>query len=80
VLVYGKGPGAIVVVERKADATQSSGGMLDALQKVSLNGASGHELSTQLGTAIMWQRGDVAFVLVGSVPSATAESAASNFA
>ena len=79
-LVYGEGPGAIVVIERKADATQSSGGMLDALPKVSLNGATGHELGTQLGTAITWQRGDVAFVLVGSVPSATAESAAADVA
>lgn len=79
-LVYGKGPGAIVVVERKADATQGSGGMLDALPKVSLNGVTGHEVSTQLGTAITWQRGGVAFVLLGSVPSATAESATNDLA
>ena len=34
--------------------------MLDALPKVSLNGVTGHEVSTQLGTAITWQRGGVA--------------------
>jgi len=43
---------------------------------VSLDGVTGHELSTQLGTLIEWQRGGVTFVLAGSVPSATAETAA----
>lgn len=79
-LVYGEGPGAIAVVERRKDATRGSGGLLDALPKVSLNGVIGHELSTQLGTAITWERGDVAYVLVGSVQSATAESAARDVA
>jgi outer membrane lipoprotein-sorting protein len=79
-LVYGDGPGSIVVVERKADAAQSAGGMIGALPKVDVNGATGRELSTQLGTAIAWQHDGVGFVLVGSVPAATAESAARDVA
>ena len=76
VLVYGEGPAAIVVVEHKADSAQTANGMLGVLPKLDVNGATAHELSTQLGTALTWQRDGVAFVLVGSVPSATAESAA----
>jgi outer membrane lipoprotein-sorting protein len=75
VLVYGDNPGAIVVVERKTDSTQAPG-MIGALPKVDVNGATGHELSTELGTAITWQQNGVGFVLLGSVPAATAESAA----
>ncbi|MGB2873995.1 MAG: hypothetical protein WBB76_00805 [Gaiellaceae bacterium] len=74
-LVYGHGLGAIVVVERKADA-QSGNGMLGSLPSVSIAGATGHELATQLGTVLSWSRGGVAFVLAGSVPPAGAEAAA----
>src|SRR5580765_127638 len=77
-VVYGKGPGAIVVTERKADSAQT-GGPLKALPPVPLGGVTGHELTTQLGTVVEWQRGGVAFVLAGSVPSATAETAARDF-
>ncbi len=76
-VVYGQGLGAIVVVERKADATGTpQSGPMSALPSVSLDGLTGHELSTQLGTAIEWQRNGVAFVLAGSLPPAAAESAA----
>jgi outer membrane lipoprotein-sorting protein len=75
-VVYGEGPGAIVVAERKADTARPRGGLLTALPPVSLGGVTGHELTTQLGTLIEWQRGGVTFVLAGSVPSATAETAA----
>ena len=76
-VIYGQGLGAIVVVERKGDATgaQQSGPM-SALPAVSLDGLTGHELATQLGTAIEWQRNGVSFVLAGSLPPAAAESAA----
>jgi outer membrane lipoprotein-sorting protein len=76
VVVYGEGPGAIVVAERKADNAQPRGGPLSALASVSLGGVTGHELTTQLGTLIEWQREGVTYVLAGSVPSATAETAA----
>jgi outer membrane lipoprotein-sorting protein len=75
VVVYGHGLGAIVVVERQAQAGERSG-IMGSLPEVSLDGITAHELSTQLGTALTWQRGDVAYVLAGSVPSAAAEAAA----
>jgi outer membrane lipoprotein-sorting protein len=76
-VVYGQGLGAIVVVERKANATGApQSGPMSALPSVSLDGLTGHELATQLGTAIEWQRNGVAFVLAGSLPPAAAESAA----
>jgi outer membrane lipoprotein-sorting protein len=75
-VVYGEGPGAIVVAERKADTARPRGGLLKALPPVSLGDVTGHELTTQLGTLIAWQRGGVAYVLAGSVPSARAETAA----
>ena len=46
------------------------------LPTVSLDGATGHELATQLGTVIVWQQGGVDFVLAGSLPPAAAEAAA----
>ena len=75
-VVYGKGLGAIVVIEHKAD-TAAPSGMLSALPSVSLeDGLTAHELATQLGTAIQWTRGGVSFVLFGSLPPAAAEAAA----
>ena len=74
--VYGQGIGAIVVAERKADAATNSGGVLSSLPTVSLNGTSAHELATQLGTVVTWQRNGVAYVLAGSLPPAAAEAAA----
>jgi len=76
-VVYGQGLGAIIVVERKTDTTAGQqGGPMAALPSVSLDGLTGHELATQLGTAIEWQRNGVSFVLAGSLPPAAAESAA----
>ncbi|HEX6491825.1 MAG TPA: hypothetical protein VF002_10705 [Gaiellaceae bacterium] len=73
--VYGQGLGAIVVVERKAGST-GQGGPLGSLPSVAINGATGHELATQLGTAVTWSHAGVAYVLAGSVPAAAAEAAA----
>ncbi|HEY2371701.1 MAG TPA: hypothetical protein VGH82_04060 [Gaiellaceae bacterium] len=73
--VYGRGLGAIIVVEHKADAG-ASGTMITGLPTVSLNGVTAHELATQLGTVIEWQQGGTSFVLAGSLPPAAAESAA----
>ena len=75
VAVYGRGLGAIGVVERAA-ATARNGGALAALPTVALGGATGHELATPLGTVLTWNAGGVSYVLAGSVPPATAESAA----
>jgi outer membrane lipoprotein-sorting protein len=85
VIVYGKGLGAIVVVERQAKAGEPplgappSGGGRDRslrLAQVDVDGTAGHELATALGTAIAFQRGGVDTVVAGSVPARTAETAA----
>ena len=76
-VVYGQGLGAIVVVERKPDAAKAGqAGMLDALPSISLDGVTAHELATQLGTVLTWDRGGVSYVLAGSIPTSAAESAA----
>ena len=75
-VVYGHGLGAIIVVERKTDATQSKNGALSSLPTISLDGISAHELATQLGTVLEWQRGQTSYVLAGSLPAAAAEAAA----
>ena len=75
IAVYGQGLGAIVVVER-ADDGKAAGGPLSALPSVSLDGTTGHELDTELGTALAWNANGVSYVLAGSVPPAAAEAAA----
>jgi hypothetical protein len=75
VVVYGEGLGAIVVVERQAQQGAPIP-VLGMLPEVSLDGVTAHELATQLGTALTWQRGGVSFLLAGSVTSADAEAAA----
>jgi outer membrane lipoprotein-sorting protein len=75
-VVYGHGLGALLVVERKADAQPASGGMAASLPTVALDGVTGHELATQLGTVLEWQRNGTAYVLAGSLPAAAAEAAA----
>jgi outer membrane lipoprotein-sorting protein len=76
-VVYGHGLGAIVVLERKAGASANNG-VMGSLPEISLDGVTAHELATQLGTALTWKRGDVSYVLAGSVPPAAAEAAARN--
>jgi len=75
-VVYGQGLGAIVVVERPKDAKQAAGGSLQALPSVTLDGVTAHELATQLGTILTWDRENVTYILAGSVPSSAAEAAA----
>jgi outer membrane lipoprotein-sorting protein len=75
VAVYGHGLGAILVVEH-AGGPAGPAAALGALPTVALDGVTGHELATQLGTALTWKRNGVSFVLAGSVPPAAAEAAA----
>jgi outer membrane lipoprotein-sorting protein len=75
VVVYGSGLGAIAVIERPASGKNTTG-PLGALPSVSINGSSGQELSTPLGTVLTWQRGGVSYTLVGSIPASAAEAAA----
>jgi hypothetical protein len=77
-VVYGQGLGAIVLVERAKD-TQAKDGVsaaLGSLPTVSIDGVTGHELATQLGTILTWDRAGVTYVLAGSVPNGAAETAA----
>lgn len=77
VAVYGDGLGAIVVVERAQDAQSgTSGNPLGQLPATSVDGVTGHELSTPLGTVVQWDRGGVSYLLAGSVSAANAEAAA----
>ena len=75
---YGRGLGAIVVVERKADpAGQGNGaGPVRDLPKVNIDGATGTELATALGTVVTFERGGVSYTVAGSVPPVAAENAA----
>jgi hypothetical protein len=74
--IYGQGLGEVVVVERASDAGAKQSSPLDALPQVTIDGATGHELATQLGTILTWNRSGVSYVLAGSLPSAAAEAAA----
>ena len=46
------------------------------LPTVSINGATGQELDTALGTMVRFTRGGVAYTVIGSVPAAAADAAA----
>ena len=77
---YGKGLGGIAVIESKSEpgaggeAASEEGGL--SLPKVSINGATGEELDTALGTVLRFSRGGVDYIVLGSVPPAAAEAAA----
>jgi outer membrane lipoprotein-sorting protein len=81
-ITYGEGPGAIAVIEKKAEAaaavTPQSGDHHHGLNlpTASINGATGQELSTPLGTAITFERDGISYTVLGSVPSDTALAAA----
>lgn len=73
-LVYGDGLGAVALFEHATQAGRAANGPWDALPAVSVGGATGHELSTPLGTVVTWQRGGVTFVLAGSVTASAAQA------
>jgi hypothetical protein len=74
--VYGKGLGAIVVLEQRLGKKAAS--PLSSLPRISINGADGHELATALGTVLQFDRGGVRYTVLGSLPAAAAEAAARN--
>jgi hypothetical protein len=74
-VVYGRGLGAVVVLEQRIPATTKRS-PLSALPGVSIDGATGRELDTALGTLIQFDRGGVRYTVVGSLPPAAAEAAA----
>jgi outer membrane lipoprotein-sorting protein len=84
-VTYGQNLGGIAVIEQKAQGqasaaktSPSQGGDRQALTlpTVSINGASGQELDTAIGTVLTFTRGGVRYTLIGSVPAAAAEAAA----
>jgi outer membrane lipoprotein-sorting protein len=78
---YGQNLGGMVVIEQAADSksakASTKGGPAGlSLPTVSINGSTGQELSTALGTVVRFTRGGVAYTVLGSVPAAAAEQAA----
>jgi outer membrane lipoprotein-sorting protein len=72
--VYGEGMGAILVLQREADGPERDSGF--QLPEINIDGATGSELATPLGTVVTFRRGDVSYVVIGSVPPVAAENAA----
>jgi hypothetical protein len=68
----------MVVIERPSGAHGSPSGGLGGLSlpTVSIDGATGQELSTPLGTVLTFTRGGVSYTVLGSVPATAAELAA----
>jgi len=98
-VTYGRGLGAIAVIEKAASAKSGSAATSTSastttststssqsqgdsghsglsLPTVSINGATGTELDTALGTLVRFTRSGVDYTVVGSVPSAAADAAA----
>ena len=81
-VTYGQNLGGIAVIEQKASANAtapaaSSGhDQMLALPTVSIDGVTGQELDTALGTMIRFTRAGVAYTVIGSVPPVAAEAAA----
>jgi hypothetical protein len=81
-VTYGEGLGGIAVLESPSGAQpqpqaqrhRDGGGL--SLPKISINGASGQELDTALGTVVRFDRAGVAYTVAGSVPPTAAEAAA----
>jgi outer membrane lipoprotein-sorting protein len=84
-VLYGRNLGGIAVIEQKADAAGTANPAPSqgdherpglSLPTVSINGLTGHELGTALGTIVQFKRGGVDYTIIGSVPPAAAEAAA----
>lgn len=86
IVTYGQSLGGVVVLQQPAGAAKPQdanpkqhgdhhGGGL-TLPKVSIKGATGEELDTALATMIRFERGGVAYTVLGSVPPAAAQAAA----
>jgi outer membrane lipoprotein-sorting protein len=83
-LTYGEGLGGLAVIEQSAGTAAAptgsgqggapGGGM--SLPSVSINGATGQELDTSLGTMVRFTKGNVAYTVIGSVAPYAADQAA----
>jgi outer membrane lipoprotein-sorting protein len=82
-VTYGQGLGGIAVIEHAAGSQPSAASQGDnadgqgvSLPTVSINGATGQELATALGTVVTFSSGGVEYTVLGSVPPIAAETAA----
>jgi outer membrane lipoprotein-sorting protein len=88
-VTYGQNLGGIAVIERRPDAQDAKHpqpqqqrkrgdgeGQGVRLPSLSINGATGTELATALGTVVQFDRGGVSYLVIGSVPPQAAEAAA----
>jgi outer membrane lipoprotein-sorting protein len=87
-VTYGEGLGAIVVFQHKVDATKPAadeneehggfhgGGKGSPLPEINIDGTTGTELATALGTVVSFERDGVKYLVAGSVPPVAAENAA----
>jgi hypothetical protein len=73
--VYGRGLGAILVFETTATAGSAPLHGLK-LPEVNIDGRTGTELATALGTIVTFERDGVRYTVAGSVPPVAAENAA----
>ncbi len=82
IVTYGKGLGAIVVFQHKTDTTTkqdaapAKGRDRNPLPQINIDGTTGTEIPTALGTIVTFERGGVSYVVAGSVPPLAAENAA----
>lgn len=82
IVTYGKGLGAIVVVQFETEEGAGSplprGGGDHGLNlpRINIDGATGSELATALGTVVAFERDGVGHVVAGSIPPQAAETAA----
>jgi outer membrane lipoprotein-sorting protein len=77
VVTYGQGLGAILVLQQKSDGqgTPMRRGDL-RLPEINIDGVTGSELATALGTIVTFDRNGVSYTVGGSVPPLAAENAA----
>jgi outer membrane lipoprotein-sorting protein len=73
-VTYGKGLGQILVFQHKAAAQNGKSDL--RLPTVNIDGATGTELATSLGTILTFNRAGVSYIVAGSVPPLAAENAA----
>jgi hypothetical protein len=75
VSVYGQGLGQILVFQHRAGADAGAPSRFQ-LPTVNIDGATGTELATALGTIVSFERGGIQYIVAGSVPPVAAENAA----
>ncbi|MBB4661242.1 hypothetical protein [Conexibacter arvalis] len=82
IVTYGEGLGAIVVAQFEVGDETAGGPLFGGgdhglqLPRINIDGATGSELATALGTLVTFERDGVGHVVAGSIPPQAAETAA----